>query len=307
MLTSFFGKSSPVNYLIIGMLIGIGYLAVHIFSLTPEFNVLNLIKHIFLTGLAVFMMMLVDFIVRKNNLTARNTYAIFIFAFFLLMVPVILQNGNMIVAVVFCLLAFRRIFSLTSDKNIEKKVLDASIWLALASFFYFYSILYVVVLYYAILRTPRVSFRHFFIPPLGLMAVFLLATAYQYMVNDSFGWFTGYLPEAEMDFSAYNSVKLLIPTTIILALAIWIGVYRILRISKVKRKQRPNYLILTLIMLGSFFIAFIGEVKDGSELLLTLPATAIAVTGFIEKREKVFSREISLWLIVLIPVGLLFI
>ena len=122
MLTSFFGKSSPVNYLIIGMLIGIAYLAVHIFGFSPEFNVLNLLKHIFLAGLAVFMMILLDFIIRKNNLTARNTYAIFIFAFFLLMVPVILQNGNMIVAVLLCLLAFRRIFSLTSDKNIEKKV-----------------------------------------------------------------------------------------------------------------------------------------------------------------------------------------
>lgn len=307
MLTSFFSKSNPINYLIVGALIGIGYVLINFLDSNLQFNLLIIGKHILLAALTIFIMLLLDFIIRKNNLTGKSTYGILIFTGFVLMVPATLRNGSVMVALLCSLLALRRIFSIPSEKNIEKKILDASLWIALASFFYFYSLLYLFVLYFAILRRPQTLFRYLFIPPIGLAAVFLMATAYFYLMENSFAWFDTYVSAIGFDFSAYNSFQLMIPTTLFISLAIWICLYRIFRISSIKRKERPNFVVLITILVCSLFIAFGAAVKDGSELLFLLPTLAIATTEYLEKRKEKYIKEIFLWLVVLTPVLLLFV
>jgi len=307
MLTSFFSKSTPINYLIIGALIVIGYLLINIFAVDPQFNLIDILRHLVFATLTIFIMLLLDFIIRKNNLTGKSTYGIFIFAGFLLMVPPILKNGTVMIAAMCCLFSMRRILSFSSEKNIEKKILDASLWIALASFFYFYSLLFLFVLYYAILRSPNASFRYLFIPPIGLVAVFIMATAFHYVIYDSFGWINDYLGVTSMDFSAYNSFSLLIPSALFLALAIWITMYRIVRLSKIKRKDRPNYFILLLMIITGIVVAIASPVKNGSELLFMLPFLAIAATDYIENREEPYIKEVFLWIIALVPIALIFV
>jgi hypothetical protein len=307
MLTSFFGKSNPVNYLIIGTLIGIGYLLINLFGNTFDFDVLLLVKQIVLAGLSVFMMLLLDFIIRKNNLTGKSTYGIFIFAGYMFMVPSIFENGAVMIAVICTLFAIRRVFSIPSEKNIEKKILDATLWIALASFFYFYSLIFILVLYFAILRRPQTSFRYLFIPPLGLFAMFLIVAAWFYMAEDSLAWIADYTGSIGMDFNAYNSFQLLIPTALFVTLTVWIVMYRLFKISAVKRKERPNYVVLIVLLIASLFVAMGANQKDGSELLFLIPILAIATTEYLEKRKELYVKEGFLWMVVMLPIGLLFI
>lgn len=76
MLTSFFGKSIPLNYLILGVFIVVGYLlgAISVYNIVDSpYLLLNNAAFILIS---VLIMLLLDFIIRKNHLTKTNTYAI---------------------------------------------------------------------------------------------------------------------------------------------------------------------------------------------------------------------------------------
>ena len=134
MLTSFFSKSNPVNYLILGIFILAGYfLGLYINSVSPP-ELGSTIEQIAFGVVLVFSMLLLDFMIRKNRLSMDNTYGIFFFSCFLASFPSIFLARNIIVAVVLILFAIRRILSLRTEINTEKKILDAVIWITLASF-----------------------------------------------------------------------------------------------------------------------------------------------------------------------------
>lgn len=316
MLTSFFGKSNPVNYLILGTFIVLGYLLGAISGSSIVITPIILLEHGFFIVLSVLIMLLLDFIIRKNHLTKNNTFAILFFTCFLVMLPVIFFQFKIIVANAFLLLALRRIMSLRSDKNSTKKILDASVWITVASLFYFWSLLFFVPLWIAIIQKPNSNYKQILVPFTGFLAVLIINTAFQLLVNNSFAWVFNWKDSISFDFSKYNSASILVPVTVILAFYIWTGIYRILKISIVSLKERSNYLLLLYVSLTSLFVALFGPEKTGAEILFILAPVSIIAANYIENFEteryvekdvaEFWFKEIMLWLIVVLPFIFLF-
>lgn len=305
MLTSFFSKSNPVNFLLLGAALGIAYVVSLLQLEKTDIDLLKILESAGVIVLLIFTILLLNFIVRKNNLTRKNTFAALIFTAYTLMIPSIFGHTQIVLAVVCCLFALRRIFSLPSEKNVEKKILDASLWLCLASFFYFYCLLFLAVVYFAILRRPKTSYRYLFIPPLAIIAVFSIATSYYYLVEDSFGWFQRLVTEISFDFGAYNSFSLLIPASLFLSSVLWICFYRLGKVGSMMRTERPNFLMLPVIILTALAVSLGSEVKDGSELYFLIPPLAIATADYLENREEFYIKELFIWLVILLPIVLL--
>ncbi|MDP2686925.1 MAG: DUF6427 family protein [Aequorivita sp.] len=316
MLTSFFGKSNPVNFLILGAFIIVGYLLGAISGSSIIITSFSLLNHGFFIVLSVLSMLLLDFIIRKNHLTKNNTFAILFFTCFLVMLPVIFLQHKILLANAFLLLAIRRIMSLRSDKNSSKKILDASIWITVASLFYFWSLLFFIPLFIAVLQKPNTNYKQILIPFTGFVAVLMINTAYQLMVTDSLLWFTNWQDAISFDFSRYNSAAVLVPITVILAFYIWAGIYRVLKLSMVPLKERPNYLLLLYLSITALLVALAGPEKTGAEILFILAPIAIIVTNYIENFEteryvekdvaEFWFKEIMLWLVVVLPFVFLF-
>ncbi|WP_026451799.1 DUF6427 family protein [Aequorivita capsosiphonis] len=316
MLTSFFGKSSPINYLILAVFIAAGYLlgAISGFSdlITPSF----LLTNAFFIIVSVFSMLLLDFIIRKNHLTKSNTYAILFFACFMVMLPVIFLQHNILLGNIFLILALRRIMSLRSDKNSERKIFDASFWIVVASLFYFWSLLFFLPLYIAIVQKPNLNYKQMLIPFTGFLAVFMLNTAYQLLVSNSFMWFFEWRESISLDFINYNSASVLVPVTVILAFYIWTGIYRLSSLSAVSLKEKSNYLLMFYVSLTYFFIALAGPEKTGAEILFILAPISIMIANYIENFEtkrygerdalEFWFKESMLWLVVILPFVFLF-
>ena len=122
MLTSFFGKSKPINYILLSIAIIIGYFLRFLTSQKLSLGLDSLGTEGILIFLMVFAVLLLDFIIRKNNVTKNNTFAILLFVFFVLLVPQVYKSPQLILANIFVLLATRRILSLTTEKNTVKKI-----------------------------------------------------------------------------------------------------------------------------------------------------------------------------------------
>lgn len=316
MLTSFFGKSIPLNYLILGVFIIAGYLLGAISGSAVVFTPYLLFVHVAFIILSVLSMLLLDFIIRKNHLTKTNTFAILFFTCFMVMLPDIFLHHKILLANAFLILALRRIMSLRSDKNSSKKILDASLWITIASLFYFWSLLFFIPLWIAIIQKPNSSYKQMLIPFTGFATVLIINTTYQLLVSDSFAWFFNWKEPISVDFANYNSASILVPVTVILAFYIWTGAHRILRVSTVSLKEKSNYLLMLYVSIVSLFVALLGPEKTGAEILFVLAPISIIAANYIEGFEadrfvekdvsEFWFKEIMLWLVVVLPFVFLF-
>jgi hypothetical protein len=316
MLTSFFGKSNPINYLILGVVISAGYLYAEISINTFDISLSSVFLHLFFMVISGLGMLLLDFIIRKNQLTKNNTYAIFFFTCFMVMLPIIFLQYKIILANAFLLLALRRIMSLRSDKNSTKKILDASLWITVAALFYFWSLLFFIPLWIAVIQKPNSNYKQMLVPFIGFCAVVIINTAYQLLANNSFAWLFNWKDKISFDFSAYNSVSILIPVTIILAFYIWTGFYRVFKIPALPLKEKPNFILLLYVSLTTLFIALGSPNKTGAEVLFVLAPVSIISANYIESSFRDWDRrnetsefwfkEIMLWMVVILPFVFLF-
>ena len=146
MLTNFFSNSKPFHFILISLLLFVGYTFQNFQISSFENDFIWLIQLIFKFGLYIILMLIFGFIIKKNNLTQINSYALFIFICLLLLTPNIFQNSKSILSTVFILLALRRILSFNSKKNIQKKYWTLLYVLALQHFFIF--VVYCLYLFY---------------------------------------------------------------------------------------------------------------------------------------------------------------
>ncbi|MEZ4875683.1 MAG: DUF6427 family protein [Flavobacteriaceae bacterium] len=305
MLTSFFGKSSPINFLLLSIFIGLFGLLSFFWEGTAMFQWMEFLKVLGIIILLVFSMLLLDFFIRKNYLNTSNTFAIFVFSCSVAVLPSI-KNLDIVFAQFLQLLAFRRIFSLNSGKNMEKKILDAALWISLASYFYFWSILLLGVLYLAIANLPSRKVRYFLIPPIGICALFSIATAYFLVVENSFDWFWHWPEKISLHFTPYAYPKLLIFITLFLSITVWSLFFRLSNTAEVPKKYRNNYLLVVFATIASFFVVLFSAQKSGGELLFLVAPSSIVIAGYLEKKGDMLLKELIMWCILFIPFTIFF-
>ncbi|CAM4083790.1 DUF6427 family protein [Gillisia limnaea] len=302
MLTSFFSKSKPVNFLAVIVVMALFYVFANSEVLFSDFNMSLIAKK---TGILICFIIgvwVLDFIARKNELTQRSAFKIVLFAVFSVSFLPILRDNQVIVANLCILMALRRIISLKSHKEIQKKIFDATFWICIASLFYFWSILFLIVVYSGILMYTANYFKNWLIPAVAVLAVLLLVTAFHIIFYDRFYSFQAWFQESSFNFQLYNEPDLFIPLSIILAVSFWTLFYYFGLFKKASINSRPTYTLVLITLLVSVAIAVFSPVKNGSEFIFFfVPLSIIASNYFESKREKIF-KEILLLGLILMPV-----
>ncbi len=305
MLTSFFSKSTPLNYVLLSITLIMGYfLRLFLFE-SIEFNVLELPEHIGVITIMVFTLLLLDFIIRKNNVTKKNTFAIFIFTLLILMVPSAYQDINILFSNLFLLLSTRRILSLNSDKNREKKIFDAGMYIAIASLFYFLSLAYIIVLFVGIINKTERKGRYFLIPIIAFGAIFILNLTVHLVINDSINWFNSWSTFIDFNYTSYNSLALIVPVILMLGLIVSTGSVRLFVLHTLSKKEKPAASSMVVISIVLLLITLFGFHNNGSELLFLMMPVAISTTNYIEfatTKERAIFNELVLWLILILTV-----
>jgi hypothetical protein len=213
----------------------------------------------------------------------------------------LLRNHQVIFANLCVLFAFRRIISLKSKKVMQKKVFDATFWICIASLFYFWSILFLVVVYAGILYyLPKP--KNWLIPPIAALAVAALTLSFHIIAYDQFYTFSQWFEWSNFDYSNYQNLKILIPISIILALTLWTLVQFFAVVGKASVSMKPSLNLVLLSFLTAIAVAVFAPFKDGSELVFFfVPLSIITSIYFDQKQDKVF-REVLLVLLILMPV-----
>ncbi|WP_299883725.1 DUF6427 family protein [uncultured Lacinutrix sp.] len=305
MITSIFSKSKPINFSIV-FIISVLTLFIAIY----KFNKVELLTrdYVFI-GLSyvccLFSILLLDFIVNKNSLSQTAFYEVILFSFFLLTTPQVFLNYRIVLSNFLILLALRRLISLGTQKDTNKKLFDAGFLIGLASIFHFWAILFFPIAFIALLFYAESEMKKWIIPMLGLIAIIIVSIAYSLIVNDSFFYALHIDPSFSIDLSAYNSIQFIVAITMFLSFGLWSSVSYLRDIKKKKKTFRPSYKIIFIIFIVAGIIMIISPNKNGSEFLFLFSPLAIIISNYIETIEEKWFKELFFILLIVIPFVLL--
>lgn len=304
MLTSFFGNSRPINFIIVAAYL-IFFYTVANFNAFIGASLGTILIELGILMVLVLSVFLLNFISGRNELTGRNAYKSILFAAFLCMFAVALQNNDVILANLFLLLALRRILSLKSQKETVKKIFDATFWVGVASLFYFWSILFLFIVYFGLLVHVGHRFKNWLVPIIAILTLLSLVTGADLLLTNTFYTFSDWFQPSNFNFEAYRQPIILIPAAFLFALTLWSSFFYMLIIKRASANAKSSLFLILLCAGVALTVGVLAPTKNGSELVFFFAPLGIIVTNYFQNMEDKWFKETLLIIVVLLPVLLL--
>ena len=298
MITSVFRKSTPLNFLLVGILM-------LFFFLTFQFQDLSWTNSFFsiLTKGGLFCLLLgsifiTNFVAKKNGLSKDSTFTVFFFFLFLLFFPSVLNNINLIVSNFFILLALRRLISLQSLKASKEKIFDDSFWIFLAALFHFWSIIFIVLVFISIIFHVSRDYRNWVLPFIAffIVVVLFLIFATLFNLHGVEYLFKSVQTDFEISYFTNNYQNGALSIYATMALFFLFSMFSTL-------SNRPQLLHTSYKkIIASFFIGvliyIVSANKSNDLLIFTFAPLAIMASSHIEIPQLRLNQEIVLFVVI---------
>ncbi|UPT72006.1 MAG: DUF6427 family protein [Flavobacterium sp. JAD_PAG50586_2] len=255
------------------------------------------IATLFLLLLASFF--LVNFTVKKNNLTKDNSYTILFFLLFLLIFPTVFSSTSLLFANFFLLLAIRRLISLQTLKSPKEKIFDASMWIFIASLFHFWCILFILLVYISIIFHVSRDYRNWLLP---FVAFFVTAIIFMFaaLAFDK-TWITHILTQTqtnfELDYFTNNYQNIALSFFVVLSLYFLISM--IFSLPHKPLILQASYKKMIFGFLIGVTIFLISPEKNNTTLIFTFMPLSVMCTTNIEYSQSKMYQEIVLLLMMI--------
>jgi len=303
MITRFFSTSKPIHLVLVSFFVFGLFFVVRLGHYSEGINATQILKELALYSITILSIFVLSFFVNKNNLTKQNSFKILFFSLFLACIPETIQHGYIIFSNVFILFAIRRLISLRSNLYVKKKLFDAAFWIVLASLFYFWSFLFLILVFAALIFYSIGQINNWIISFTGILTVILIVVCYYIITENSFGDINMYVDSLSFDFSKYNKLNLIISITIILSLGLWAMVFYVRKLQDKTRAYRPSFILILIALTIGATIVILAPNKNGSEFIFLFAPLAIIMTNYIESIKETWFAEVFVWLLVITPIS----
>ncbi|MCF8713636.1 hypothetical protein JM658_02255 [Joostella atrarenae] len=306
MISSIFERTNPINFIILGVFISFFLIGGYFFYLDAPFNqgvIFNLIESIIVVIISLF---LVDFINRKNSLTKSNSYTILLFVLLFCLFPKIFNQLNLLLANLFILLSFRRLVSIRSNRDIEIKIFDASLWVFVATYFYSWSLLFIIMVYAGIFLYKKNDYRNLLIPLTALFTVLIITFTYYYLTEDLDKFFSLLQFSPKFVIEKFENIKYTVPFVFVCVMGGWCSLFFFVKKqSKSFVTRVPGILVMLMLIIG-IIIAILSETANTSELIFWIFPLSVIIARYVENLKRVWIKELILWSFILLPFIVLF-
>lgn len=306
MISSIFERTNPLNFVILFLYLILFLTVIQVGSSNFTFETESFFHLLICAVVVFFSVIIVDFIVRKNQLTQRNSYGLFFFVFLISLFPDIYVELNLLIANFFLLLALRRLISIRSNKNVEIKIFDATLWILIATYFYSWSLLFIILVFSTMILYKKNDYRNMLIPFVTLFVVAILGFTYFYWTNQL--GLINELVSFQSDFiiDKYTNVRYLFPLIFLCLMGIWACVMFAFKKQSKSFKTRVPGILLAMTLVIAVVVGLISEVSNTSELLFALFPLAIIQAKYVERIKIHWLKELILWSYICVPILVLF-
>jgi hypothetical protein len=245
---------------------------------------------------------MVDFIIKKNDFTQKNDYTLFIVTLFIGFFPSIFDHFTIVFIHILVLLAFRRIVSLRSLQSVKQKLFDGSMYIALAFLCDSWMILYVLVIYTAILIYVSSDYRNWLVPIVSITATLCLYLTYLYITDQNILTNQIFKFDIKIEYPLRNYRRIALHSLFTLLFCVNIVVFFLKYKTYSSQKKMSFLLSKMLFFTGITYVLFAKNNTYNTEILLILPL-AIFTTNLLENIENKRTGNILLILLMIVSFG----
>ena len=299
MIANFFNKTKPINFLVLAVLVFIIFLITLINTNSEPLSLYFFVKNGLFLFSAILIVFVLNFIIRKNSLTEDNSFAILFYILLTSFFPNAFISEGIYVSNFILLFAFRRIYSLRSSLEIKEKIFDGAFWIGIASLFHLGSLIYLILVYAAIVIFRKIEWRNFLIPIIGVLTPIFLSYTYLLAFDDLDRFYHLWIVNFDLSLSAYNSSKFIIPMVLIGLLSL-IAIYPTTKrslLAKIDFKATWSILIAHIGI--SLLLVLISPDKNGSELIYLFFPLSVLFANYLQVINRYWLKELIIYIFIL--------
>lgn len=301
MISSIFGRTKPINYIILLVFLFFFYWFVHFFLFQKSYSPEQILGQTAFLGFLSFSIFVVNFITLRNKITGGNSLAILFYTLLIVLFPEVLTDSNAILCSFFLLLSIRRILSFRSLKNIKLKIFDASFWILIASLFYDWAILYLITVVIAIYFYDPKNIKNWLVPFAAITAMGLIMLAVLILTNNmEFLWNHYYF---DFKFNAVyfydwsnSSLLFLYIFTVLLC-----GFLAFLKLGNVGLGKLVTMRLVLIMFIIGLLVKVLKSSEDTHPILITFFPAVVFITTYVQSIKRESIREIILIASVIVP------
>ena len=301
MISSIFGRTKPINYIILLVFLFFFYWFVHFFMFQKSYSPEQLLGQTVILGFLSFSIFVVNFIVLRNKITGGNSLAILFYTLLIVLFPEVLIDSNAILCSFFLLLSIRRILSFRSLKNIKLKIFDATFWILIASLFYDWAILYLVVVIVAIYFYEPKNITNWLVPFTAIIAMVLIMLAVLALGNNMDflrdHYYFDFQFNAVYFYDWSNSTILFLYVSIVLLC----GFLAFLKLGSVGVGKIVTMRLVVLFFFIGLLVKVLKSAPNPLPILITFFPAVVFITTYVQSIKKDSIREIVLMASVIVP------
>ena len=302
MISSVFGKTKPINYVLVLSFLFFLYWFVNAVRFGQPIDVDTLPGHLLQATCLLFSVLIINFVVQRNQLTRTHSYSLYIYSLFFLVFPAILLDGDAIYASFFLLLAMRRLISLKSLRNSKPKIFDGALWIVTASLFIDWALLFLVLVWLFVYFYEPENLRNWLIPLAAVIVVGIISWSFTVAIGNPEYLTEHYTFRLEAFLSYWkdwgNSLKL----GLFLLLVFLSGLVAFLKLGKSGHGKIISMRLIALALVIAFAVVLVlGNERGGAVILLFFPA-AVFISKYIETIKRQGIKEAVLTGLLLLSV-----
>lgn len=301
MISSIFGKTKPINLIIVNTFLFLLYWVVHLYLFDNNYAIVEFIVQLILLGTLILCVLTTDFILKKNKVTRASSFGILFFGLLVFVFPEALMDGNAILCSFLLLLAMRRLISIRSLKDTKSKIFDASLWIVIASLCYEWAALFLLLIFIAIYIYEPKNIKNWLVPFAAVFTVFMIVYCILILANNTgfivshYQYDTDYSTLPILDWN--NNIKLITYIGVMLLIAS----LAFLKWNKVSLGQNVTMRLIGASFVIGLMVTLLTYGEGSYPIMITFFPAAVFITTYVETLEKRNIKEIVLIASILIP------
>ena len=301
MLANFFGKSNPVNFIVV-FLIFLGFYIANFFTVNlVQFVDINVILNQLLT-IILFLFLFYNFILIKNKLTLNNSYGLLLFALFSGFFPAVFLNITTIFLNLLLLIFLRRVFSLRSNKDVYKKIFDCGFWLGILFLLDSITVIFGVLIFLSVGMFQKLTVRTLLIPVVGFVTPVFCYFSYCLWEGDTSEFSNLFLWYSNYNFEVYTANKFLF-STLFLGIGSLISiVIKTPKVFLISGDYRKYWILIIFNFFLAITVFLIQNTHQTNKVLLLFFPASVIITNWLESIERGFVKNIFIIVLIATPV-----
>ena len=304
MFSSFFGKTKPINYFVLSGFLLLVYGVRLFYYIQGDWTQIFLPLEILGFGAILLAIFVINEVVRVEKVTSFNSFAMLFFVLLAVAFSETFSDKSALFANIFLVVAVWRLLAIRSMRNVKHKIFDATFLIGLASLFFDWALIYLVLVLLVINLYEGKTFKNWLVPLVSLASLVIL-TFTVLQLNGNVSFFADHYTFS-LDIFLNDSVSKLFGVKTVIYFFLIMGA--VIFVFTRTRKKGGGKLVTLRIVFMAFVLGillYFLEVDNTSSVLTTFFPASIFLANFLEgiKREKL--REALLVLCIIGPCILL--